>query len=118
MAGKRGKKKKNPAAKRFSVYVIELDEQVLESKKFREANPDRAEGKGCLYVGMTALSPEARFAQHKTGVKSGKFVRQYGRWLRKRLYQAHNPMTYDDAKRMEAELARRLRKRGYAVWWN
>jgi len=104
--------------KDHSVYVIELDEAILKSKKFREANPDMREGKGCLYVGMTSRTPEERFEQHKRGYKSARYVRQYGKWLRKRLYSKYNPMTKEEASIMEGELARRLRKRGYGVWWN
>ena len=112
------KKRRTPPERRFNVYVIELDEAVLKHKRFREANPDRKEGKGCLYVGMTSCTPEERFQQHKAGYKAARFVKKHGRWLRKRLYKRENPMTYEEAGRMERELAHRLRKKGYAVWWN
>ena len=101
---------------RHSIYVIELDQAVLKSKKFRKANPDYAGEKPCVYVGMTYLSPEDRFKQHKDGYKSNSFVKKYGIRLRPRLYKSHNPMTRKTAEYMEVEKARRLRKRGYAVW--
>lgn len=107
-----------PNDKRFSVYVIELDPAVLKHKKFRERNPDHDLKKACLYVGMTARTPEIRFQQHKDGYKSGRFVRRYGKYLRKRLFQKYNPMTYDAAQIKERELAQELRAKGYAVWWN
>jgi len=101
-----------------NIYVIELDKAVLKNKKFRMANPDYVEGKPCVYVGMTARSPEERFQQHKQGFKSARLVKKYGMRLKPRLYRIHNPMTYEEACKMEAEKARRLRKRGYGVWQN
>ena len=37
---------------------------------------------------------------------------------RRRLFQRFNPLTFEEARHMETELARRLRKRGYGVWQN
>ena len=112
------RKRKKPALKRFNVYVIALDEKVLESKKFLEENPGYKQGKPCVYVGMTARAPEERFEQHLKGYKSGKYVRRYGRYLRRKLYEKYNPMTYDEAKERERSLAGELRRKGYAVHWN
>lgn len=100
------------------MYVVELDPAVFEFHRFREANPGCARPKACLYVGMTAHPPDVRFDQHKSGYKSGKYVKRYGRRLRPELYQHHNPLYYEDACRMEIQLAEALRNRGYAVWQN
>lgn len=102
--------------RRYNIYVIELDSAVLEGDTFREANPDYIEGKPCVYVGMTSLTPEARFDQHSAGTKSSRRVKKYGMRLRPKLYDRHNPMTYEDACEMEVEKARRLRNKGYGVW--
>ena len=102
--------------KMHNIYVIDLDTAVMESKKFREANPQYIEGKPCAYVGMTGHSPEKRFRQHKEGYKSNKYVKKYGLRLKPRQFASHNPMTHDDAKEMEMEKARRLRKKGWGVW--
>jgi hypothetical protein len=96
--------------------VIELDEAVLQDPRFREANPDYCGEKPCVYVGMTGCSPEERFDQHKRGYKASRLVRKFGLRLKRRLYSSHNPMTYAEACDMEGEKARRLRRRGYAVW--
>ena len=104
--------------RRYSVYVIELDLVALKRRKFREANPDHKPGKACLYVGMTSRTPEERFAQHKAGLKSSSWVKNYGKYLRTRLFRRYNPMSYEEAKSMEVELARKLRRAGYAVWQN
>lgn len=102
--------------KTHNIYVIELDPTVLEKKKFREANPQYIEGKPCVYVGMTGLTPQERFKNHKDGYKANKFARKYGLRLKPRQYESHNPMTAEEAKKMEVEKARRLRKKGWAVW--
>jgi hypothetical protein len=100
----------------YNIYVIELDPAVLKEKRFLEANPTYLPGKLCVYVGMTARSPEERFEQHLRGYKSARYVRKYGQRLRPRLFRSHNPMTYEEACAMEREKARRLRNRGYGVW--
>ena len=106
------------AKHRFNVYVIELDEAVWSDRRFRAANPHTEEPKRCLYVGMTGRDPRERFLQHKRGYKACRYARQYGKWLRHRMFRKYNPMTYEDACDMEVRLARDLRRRGYAVWQN
>jgi hypothetical protein len=101
---------------RHNVYVVELDPRVLESARFRKANPGRDMLKPCVYVGMTSLSPEERFAKHKAGIKSNTFVERYGVRLLPKLYAYANPMPYEAAREMEVELAIALRAEGYGVW--
>ena len=101
-----------------NIYVIELDKQVLEKKKFREANPDYVDGTPCVYVGMTGKTPEERFEQHKSGYRSSRIVKQFGIRLKPRQYLGLNPMSRDEAAEMEFEKARRLRKKGWGVWVN
>src|SRR6476661_2707502 len=78
-------------------------------------NP-KGDGKAGYYVGMTGLSPEQRFQNHKNGIKAARVVRKYGQRLVPRLYSHLNPMSYDKAKQMETALADSLRKRGYVVF--
>jgi len=78
-------------------------------------NP-KGDGKAGYYVGMTGLTPEQRFANHKAGIKSARVVRKYGERLVPVLYEHLNPVTYDDALRLEGELAESLRKRGLVVF--
>jgi predicted GIY-YIG superfamily endonuclease len=86
-----------------SVYVVYL------------RNP-RGDGRAGYYVGMTGLSPEERFKNHKEGKKAASVVRRHGVRLVPRLYRHLNPMTYEDAKAMEPVLAESLRRRGYQVF--
>ena len=101
-----------------SVYVIALDLEAMKDKKFREANPNYVEGKPCVYVGRTGRTPDERFQQHKDGYKSSKYPHRYGKYLRRKLFEHLNPMTYERACKMEVQLAEQLRKKGYGVWQN
>ena len=78
-------------------------------------NP-RGDGKAGYYVGMTGLTPEQRFANHKAGVKAASVVKRFGERLVPRLYEHLNPMSYEDAVRKEEELANQLRAEGYQVF--
>jgi predicted GIY-YIG superfamily endonuclease len=86
-----------------SVYVVYL------------RNP-KGDGRAGYYVGMTGLSPEARFENHKAGIKAARVVSKYGERLVPKLYAHLNPMTFERAKDMEMMLADSLRKRGYTVF--
>jgi predicted GIY-YIG superfamily endonuclease len=76
----------------------------------------KADGKAGYYVGMTGLSPEQRFQNHKNGVKSARVVTRCGERLVPRLYAHLNPMPFKKAQRMEVALAESLRKRGFLVF--
>jgi hypothetical protein len=98
------------------VYVVELDSKVASIRRFREANPAYRDGRMCFYVGMTGLTPEERFRNHKRGYKGNRFVREFGIRLLPELYEKLNPMAYAEAAKKEEDLARALRKRGFGVW--
>jgi len=82
-----------------SVYVVYL------------RNP-KGDGRAGYYVGMTGLTPEQRFENHKKGVKAARVVRKFGVRLVPKLYAHLNPMSYAKASTMEGMLAESLRKRG------
>ena len=103
--------------KRCCVYVIRLDSAVWEkSGAFRRESPGRDPRKPCVYVGKSGLPPEQRLKNHKDGQKAGRFVERYGLALLPRLYERIPLMTHEDALVMEKMLAKRLRRRGCAVW--
>ena len=97
------RKKPNATSAHHSVYVVYL------------RNP-RGDGKAAYYVGMTGLTPEERFNNHKQGNKAARVVRRFGERLVPRLYSHLNPMPYAKALLMEAALADSLRKRGFVVY--
>ena len=100
----------------YHVYVIELSNDVLYEGKFKRCNPDYITGKPCVYVGMTGLEPDVRFDKHKAGIQSNRYVLQYGLRLLPDLYEAFNPMSYDEARDKEIEVGIDLRSAGFGVW--
>ena len=98
------------------VYVVLLSQDVLRESKFKRCNPDYDGSKPCVYVGMTGLDPDERFDKHKAGIRSNRYVREYGLRLMPALYECYNPMPYEAARDMEVELAIALREKGYGVW--
>ena len=108
----------NPMRAKHFVYIIELENGVLNESKFKKANPNYVTGKPCVYVGMTGLDPDVRFDQHKAGIKTNKYAMKYGMRLLPEIYERLNPMPYGDAQYIEVDLAIRLRESGYGVWQN
>jgi predicted GIY-YIG superfamily endonuclease len=102
--------------KHFHVYVIELSNDVLYEAKFVKCNPGYLPGMPCVYVGMTGLDPDLRFDKHKAGIQSNRYVKQYGLRLLPDLYEAFNPMSYDEACEREVEIGIDLREAGFGVW--
>jgi hypothetical protein len=98
-----------------SVYVVLLDPAAGRLRAVRAANPRRDPKKPCIYVGMTGLTPEERFANHKAGTKAASVVKRYGLHLLPELYEHLNPMPYEAAVQMEQDLAEDLRRAGYTV---
>jgi hypothetical protein len=96
-------RKKAAATGHHSVYVVYLRDP-------------KGDGRAGYYVGMTGLTPEERFLNHKSGVKAARVVRKFGERLVPRLYAHLNPMPFRRAVEMEVKLAESLRKRGYQVF--
>jgi hypothetical protein len=69
----------------------------------------------CVYVGLTGLTPEERFANHKRGYKAADVVQRHGIRLVPELYEWLNPMPFEAASQMERDLAEDLRGQGYTV---
>jgi hypothetical protein len=68
-----------------------------------------------LYVGLTGLTPEQRFMNHKTGYKASRWVRRYGLGLLPALYRHLNPLSWEAATKAEVDLAEALRRTGMKV---
>ena len=104
-----------PSVHHHHVYVVLLDPAVRKIRSVRAANPHSKPAMPCVYVGMTGLTPEERFANHQQGIKAAAVVWKYGVRLLPELYAHLNPMPYDAAARMEMDLAEDLRGLGYTV---
>jgi hypothetical protein len=98
-----------------NVYVALLDPAVGKFRKVRAENGKRDPKKPCVYVGMSGLTPEERFANHKAGINDASLVKLYGIRLLPELYTHLNPMPFEAATRMEQDLAEDLRRAGYTV---
>ena len=66
------------AAHHHHVYVVLLSPEAVNLPEIRAANPRRDPKKPCVYVGMSGLSPEERFANHKNRTKSSRAVELFG----------------------------------------
>ena len=97
------------------VYVVLLEPAAARLRAVRAAKPRRDPKKPCVYVGMTGLDPEERFANHKQGIKAAPVVKRYGLRLLPELYAHLNPMPFEAAAQMEMDLAEDLRRAGYTV---
>lgn len=89
---------------RYHVCVVELDDTVRSSGRFRRANPDWQLGKPFVDVGMTGLDPDLRFDKHKAGIQANAYVRDFALQLLPGLYERYNPMGYQATRSMEVEL--------------
>src|SRR5258708_16851599 len=87
------------------VYVVLLDPAAARIGKVRAANPDRDRKMPCVYVGMTGLTPEERFANHKAGTKAASLVTRYGIRLLPELFDHLNPMPSKAVANMEADFS-------------
>lgn len=85
---------------RSSVYVVLLELTA---------------GEYALYVGMTGLTPDARYINHKAGHKASRWVRRYGIGLLPALYRHLNPLQWEQATKAEVALAEALRRTGIRV---
>ena len=103
------------ATRHHNVYVVLLDPAADRLARVRGANPNRDVGKPRVYVGMTGLTPEERFANHKAGTKDAPLVKRFGIRLMPELYAHLNPMPFEAAAEMEKDLAEDLRGSGYTV---
>jgi hypothetical protein len=95
--------------------VVLLDPAAARLARVRAVNPNRDPAKPYVYVGMTGLTPEERFANHKAGTKDAPLVRRFGIRLMPELYTHLNPMPFEAAAAMEKDLAEDLRRAGYTV---
>src|SRR5580698_10984493 len=106
---------KTESALHHNVYVVLLDPAVKKLRKVRAENPKANLKKPAVYVGMTGLTPEERFANHKAGLKAASVVKRHGLRLLPELYAHLNPMPFEAAVQMEMDLAEDLRRAGYTV---
>jgi hypothetical protein len=74
--------------------------------------PTSSETSHGLYVGMMGLRPEERLLNHRTGKKASRIVRKNGVCLLPILYERLNPMSYEEAQKIEFDLKNAFEKAG------
>lgn len=100
------------------LYVIRLDDAVLDKKKFMDRNPHYRRGKPCYYVGASVYPPAERFRKHKAGERSSRWVRIYGLYVVKGKCRRIDVEDTSQRDAAERAYARELRDKGYGVWQN
>lgn len=88
------------------IYIVELDPAAC------DLPPD---DHACVYVGITGLTPEERFANHKAGKRSSRIVKRYGVRLRPDLYAGIPRGIYAEMQAAEVAAADLLKGIGYHV---
>ena len=94
----------------YFVYVIELRKPFLRRS--------RAATRPSVYVGSSALPPEARFKHHKTGaLGTSRHVRRHGMRLLPRFYERYNPLrSRQEAQDAEKAIRAQLEAKGFRVY--
>jgi hypothetical protein len=99
-----------------AVYVVALEPEVINTRKFAQKNPGYQPGQPCYYVDVTDLAVDLRFDQHMHGIKGNAFVRMHGIALRPDFTVDLPPAPFEVAVENESQIARNLRTEGCAVW--
>lgn len=98
---------------RYGVYAIWLKADAIPQRERQSRSTKR---KRAVYVGQSALTPPARFRQHRKGIHASRWVRQYGIKLAPGLYgRLPRYWSRGAAEYAERKLAQDLRRRGYYV---
>jgi hypothetical protein len=74
-----------------------------------------AAGDHGLYVGLTGLTPDERYRNHKAGYQASRSVRKYGTGLLPALYRHLNPLDWQRGALAEVALAEALAETGVRV---
>ena len=88
-----------------TVYVVALEPEVINTRKFAQKNPGYRSGQTCYYVDVTDLAVDLRFDQHMHGIE-----------LRPDFTVDIAPAPFELAVENESKIARSLRVEGCGVW--
>jgi len=100
----------------YALYVVELEADVVDGRKFAQKNPAYRGGQPCYYVDVTDLAVDQRFDQHMHGIRDNAFVRMHGIALRPEFTADIAPAAFEIAVENETRIARSLRAEGCGVW--
>jgi hypothetical protein len=99
-----------------AVYVVALQPEVINTRKFAQKNPGYRPGQPCYYVDVTDLAIDLRFDQLMHGIKGSAFVRMHGIALRPDFTADIPPTRFEVAVENESNIAGSLRAEGCGVW--
>ena len=100
----------------FSVYVVLLNPEVVNTPQIKRRNPKRDPLKPCVYVGLTGLRVDRYFDYRGVEAKPDRWpLCKYGIRLMSELYEHLNPMPFEKAVHRAEKLAEDLRAEGYTV---
>ena len=110
--------------RKYYVYVGQLSKDFARSSKSKSKNSNANNDKVGLYVGYSVKPPKKRWKEHLTRAKNhrGKLYSEVAaKWGEPRLhwekFQKYNPLNSRiEAKRLEKEIAKKYRDKGYATW--
>ena len=110
--------------KKYYVYVGQLSKDFATSSKAKSKNNNPDADKVGLYVGYSVKPPEKRWNEHLTKVENSrgklysKIAAKWGEpYLHWKKFRKYNPLnSIKEAKRLEKELAKKYRDKGYATW--
>lgn len=100
----------------YRVYVVTLEPEVMDARRFAHVNPGYRSGQACYFVDVTDLAPDLRFDQHMHGIRDNAFVRRYGIALRPDFTADFAPSPFAVAVEQQAQIARSLAAEGCGVW--
>lgn len=100
----------------YRVYVVALEPEVMEARRFAQVNPGYRSAQPCYFVDITELAPDLRFDQHMHGIRDNAFVRRHGIALRPDFTADFAPAPFAVAVEQQAQIARSLAAEGCGVW--
>jgi hypothetical protein len=65
-------------AKTNRVYAIQLNDEIKENESFLQHNPNIDINKPAFYIGQTSKNRKERYDEHKKGVRSNRFAKNFG----------------------------------------
>ena len=100
---------------RYSVYVVLLDEYVGTLPQMRRRNPKRDPSRPYVYVGITSLPVNRRFAFRRAAPEHEWRTHKFRIRLMPELYDSFHPMTCGRALQTAKKLADDLRAKEFGV---
>ncbi|MFY7667995.1 MAG: hypothetical protein ACOVQG_04580 [Crocinitomicaceae bacterium] len=110
------------------VYVFQLNDSALEDPRYLEHNPNIDRNKPAFYIGQTSKSRKERHAEHISGTRANKFMKNHGIQTFEIADRTHEfaelfKIQVDDLRHYQAQyyefkLTKLLQQNGYGAYCN